>query len=140
LHQITGEFCKHLGDCACHLIQKHSNTEPPSVSRARGFIEEHADDDLSLAKIAKAVNVSANYFSTLFKQATGLNFAHYVARVRIEKAKNLLLNPNLRISEIAFEVGFQSLSQFNRSFRRIAGSSPKEYRNSSAIDFAAERV
>jgi YesN/AraC family two-component response regulator len=57
------------------------------------------------------VNVSANYFSTLFKQATGRNFADYVARVRIEKTKNLLLNPNLRISEIAFEVGSQSLSQ-----------------------------
>ena len=133
-------FAKHLGDCASHHIQKHSNAEPTSVNRARVFIEEHADDDLSLAKIAKAVNVSANYFSTLFKQATGLNFADYVARVRIEKAKNLLLNANLRISEIAFDVGFQSLSQFNRSFRRIAGFSPKEYRNSIAIGFTAERV
>jgi AraC-like DNA-binding protein len=91
-------------------------------------------------KIAKAVNVSANYFSTLFKQATGLNFADYVARVRVEKAKNLLQNPNLRISEIAFDVGFQSLSQFNRSFRRIAGVSPKEYRNSNALSSAAKRI
>jgi len=125
-------FAKHLGDCANHLIQQHKPVEPLSVARARTYIEGHASDDLSLATIAKAVNVSANYFSTLFRQATGLTFSDYLARVRVEKTKNLLLNPNLKISEIAFEVGFQSLSQFNRSFRRVAGVSPKEYRNSTA--------
>lgn len=133
-------FARHLGDCASRLIQTHSSIEHASVTRARVFIGEHADDELSLIRIAKAVNVSANYFSTLFKQATGLNFADYVARVRIEKTKNLLLNPNLRISEIAFEVGFQSLSQFNRSFRRIAGVSPKEYTNSDALSSVAKRI
>src|SRR5258708_3130723 len=126
-------FAKHLGDCANHLIQQHKPTEALSIVRARTYIEEHAGDDLSLAKISKTVNVSANYFSTLFKQATGLSFSDYLARVRVDKAKNLLINPNLRISEIAFEVGFQSLSQFNRSFRRIAGVSPEEYRRSNAL-------
>jgi len=48
--------------------------------------------------------------------------------VRIEKSKNLLLNPNLRISEIAFEVGFQSLTHFNRVFKKVLGQSPTEYR------------
>jgi AraC-like DNA-binding protein len=51
-----------------------------------------------------------------------------VSRLRIEKAKALLLNPNLRISEIAYEVGFQSLTHFNRVFKRILGRSPTEYR------------
>ena len=48
--------------------------------------------------------------------------------MRIEKARNLLLNPNLRISEVAFAAGFQSLTHFNRIFRRIAGESPTQYR------------
>jgi AraC-like DNA-binding protein len=48
--------------------------------------------------------------------------------VRVEKAKNLLLNPNLRISEIAYEVGFQSLTHFNRVFKRVVGQSPTDYR------------
>ena len=52
----------------------------------------------------------------------------YVARERIERAKNLLLNPNLRVSEIAYEVGFQSLTHFNRVFRRIVGRTPTEFR------------
>jgi AraC-like DNA-binding protein len=64
----------------------------------------------------------------VFKKATGINFTDYVSRVRIEKAKNLALNPNLRISEIAFEVGFQSLTHFNRVFKRITGVSPTSYR------------
>lgn len=78
--------------------------------------------------MAKAVNTSTFYFCKLFKKETGLNFTEYLSRVRIEKAKNLLLNPNLRISEVAFDVGFQSLTHFNRIFRRIAGESPTQYR------------
>ena len=65
----------------------------------------------------------------MFKTATGINFTEYLARVRVEKAKNLLLNPNHRISEVAFASGFQSLSHFNRVFRRIAGESPTRYRD-----------
>jgi len=64
----------------------------------------------------------------MFKKATGLHFTEYVSRVRIEKARNLLLNPNLRISEIAYDVGFQSLTHFNRVFKRVIGQSPTEYR------------
>jgi hypothetical protein len=61
---------------------------------------------------------------------TGLNFDEDVARLRVEKAKNLLQSPKFRISEAEFEVGFQSLSQFNRAFHRIAGMSPRAYRTS----------
>ena len=73
--------------------------------------------------------MSAFYFCKLFKQATGLTFTDYLARVRIEKVKNLLQNPHKRISEVAFEAGFQSLSQFNRVFRKIVGQSPTVWRD-----------
>ena len=64
----------------------------------------------------------------MFKKVTGINYTDYVSRVRIESAKNLLLNPNLRVSEIAYEVGFQSLTQFNRMFKRVFGQSPTAFR------------
>jgi len=51
-----------------------------------------------------------------------------VSRLRVEQAKNLLLNPHLRVSEIAYEIGFQSLTHFNRVFKKIVGQSPSEYR------------
>ena len=68
------------------------------------------------------------HFCKIFHKSTGLKFTDYVARVRLEDAKQKLLNPNLRISEIAYEVGFYSLTQFHRSFQRIFGQSPSEYR------------
>jgi AraC-like DNA-binding protein len=102
--------------------------EPVEVWKARRFIEEHSGEELSLRKVAKAVSISANHLSEKFKQVTGVNFVDYIARIRFEKTCDLLRNSNLRISEIAFAVGFQSLSQFNRVFKKLAGESPTEYR------------
>ena len=85
-------------------------------------------EDLSLGQVAKAVNTSIFYFCKMFRRSTGLNFTDYVSRIRVEKARNLLLNRNLRVSEIAYEVGFQSLTHFNRVFKKIMGHSPTNYR------------
>src|SRR5207247_10461559 len=99
------------------VVVQQENTEPPVIARAKQFINEHQTEDLSLGQVAKAVNTSTFYFCKMFKKITGINFTEYLSRVRIEKAKNLLLNPNLRISEIAYEVCFQSLTHFNLFFK-----------------------
>ncbi len=98
------------------------------IARAKQFIEEHQDEDISLPDVAKSVNTSTFYFCKMFKKATGINFTEYLSRVRVEKAKNLLMNPNSRVSEVAYRVGFQSLTHFNRVFRKITGQSPTEFR------------
>ncbi len=126
-------FAEHLGECAEALALQSQPEEPKAIARARTFIAEHAQDDLSLAAVAQAVNMSASYFSEKFKEITGINFVTYVARTRIEKARHLLHNPKLRISEIAYEVGFQSLSQFNRAFKSVTGKAPSEYRRSLVV-------
>jgi AraC-like DNA-binding protein/ligand-binding sensor protein len=122
-------FGQHLSVLSNQLSFEGSAAEPETVTRARAFIAKNQDRDVSLAEVAKAVNTSTFYFCKLFKKATGLTFTDYLSRVRIEKAKNLLLNPNLRISEIAYEVGFQSLTHFNRIFRKLTGQSPSAYRS-----------
>jgi len=121
-------FAQHLAIVSNQILMQRANAEPPVITRAKEYIQAHQAEDLSLSLVAKAVNTSSFYFCKMFKRVTGLNFTDYVSRVRIEKAKNLLLNPNLRISEIAFEVGFQSLTHFNRVFKKITGHSPSEYR------------
>ena len=121
-------FAMHLSMVSNQLVVQQDNAEPPVITRAKAYIQEHQAEDLSLGQVAKAVNTSSFYFCKMFKRFTGLNFTSFLSRIRIEKAKNLLLNPNLRISEIAFEVGFQSLTHFNRVFKRISGQSPTEYR------------
>jgi len=123
-------FAMHLSTVSNQIATQEQLSEPPIIRKAKDYIEQHKSDDITLTQVAEALNVSTFYFCKLFKKATGLTFSEYLARVRVEKAKNLLLNPNLRISEIAYEVGFQSLTHFNRVFRRLAGRSPTEYRKS----------
>lgn len=105
-----------------------SKAEPREIWKARNFIHEHAGEEISLKMVAKSVNISANHLSEKFKEVTGVNFVKYVAHSRYEKARALLHDLNVRVSEAAFAAGFQSLSQFNRVFRNLAGKSPTEYR------------
>lgn len=127
--QLLSIFAGHLSIVANQVAVQRDNAEPPMVKRAKEYITVHQTEELSLTQVARAVNTSTFYFCKMFKKATGLNFTEYLSRVRIEKAKNLLLNPNLRVSEIAYEVGFQSLTHFNRVFRKIVGRSPTDYRS-----------
>jgi AraC-like DNA-binding protein/ligand-binding sensor protein len=126
--KLLSLFAQHLSILVNQILVQHQNAEPPIISRAKAFIQEHQTESLHLGQVAKAVNSSPFYFCKMFKKATGLNFTDYVSRIRIERAKNLLLNPNLRVSEIAFEVGFQSLTHFNRVFKNTVGQSPTQYR------------
>lgn len=121
-------FSQHLSIVGGQITVWKGNSEPPVIARAKSYIIEHQSEDLSLGQVARAVNASSFYFCKLFKKSTGINFIDYVSRLRIGKAKNLLLNPNCLISEIAFEVGFQSLTHFNRVFKKITGLSPSRYR------------
>ena len=109
------------------MTEKH-NAEPPLVLKAREYIDKHKTEELSLADVAKAAGASVFHFCKVFHKATGLKFTDYVARVRLEDARTRLLNPNLRVSEIAYDVGFQSLTQFNRTFKRVFGQSPSDFR------------
>ncbi len=126
--KLLSIFAQHLSMLSNQVVVQQENAEPPVITRAKEYIYEHQTENLRLGHVAKAVNTSTFYFCKMFKKVTGINFTDYLSRVRIEKSKNLLLNPNLRVSEIAFEVGFQSLTHFNRVFKRILGQSPTEYR------------
>ena len=127
--KLLSIFAEHLAMKSNQIAVQQAHAEPPVIGKAKKFIEEHLTEELGLGQVAQAVHTSVFYFCKLFKKATGINFTEYVSRVRTEKAKNLLLNPNLRVSEIAFEVGFQSLTHFNRVFKKVVGQSPSEYRS-----------
>jgi AraC-like DNA-binding protein/ligand-binding sensor protein len=122
-------FAEHISAVSNQIAVRRENAESPVIKKAKEYIVENQAEDLSLGQVAKAVNTSTFHFCKMFKKTTGLNFTEYVSRVRVEKARNLLLNPNLRISEIAYEIGFQSLTHFNRVYKKITGQSPTEYRS-----------
>lgn len=126
--QLLTIFAQHLSALSNQLMVANDDAGMPGITKARTLIGQRYAEDLSLNDVAGAVNMSAFYFCKSFRKVTGMTFTDYLARVRVEKVKNLLLNPNRRVSEAAYEVGFQSLSQFNRVFRRVAGESPSTYR------------
>lgn len=122
-------FADHLSIKSNQIAVQRANAEPPMITKAKQFIADHITEELSLSRVAAAVHTSVFYFCKQFSRYTGATFTEFVSRTRTEKAKNLLLNPNLRVSEIAYEVGFQSLTHFNRVFKQITGESPSDYRH-----------
>jgi AraC-like DNA-binding protein len=121
-------FAQHLSMAAEQIATRQAHAEPPMIVRARQIIEERSADPLPLTEIARNVHASTFHFCKTFKRVTGMNFTKYLSMVRIAKAKKLLANPQARISEVAFEVGFASITHFNRMFRRITGQSPTNFR------------
>lgn len=126
--RLVAVFAQHLATLSNQVMVREATAELPSVVKARAFIAEHVADEICLNDVAHAVNMSGFYFCKVFKKATGLTFTDYLARTRIEMVKTMLLNPHTRISEAAYAAGFQSLSQFNRVFRRIVGEAPTGFR------------
>ena len=121
-------FGRDLSAAANRMSLQDAEAEPPMIRRAKSYIAGHYGDPVGLAEMARTMHVSTFYFCKMFKKTTGLTFTDYLGRVRVEKAKNLLLNPHLRVSEIAYTVGFQSLTHFNRVFRKLTGESPTDFR------------
>ncbi|MEM7792256.1 MAG: helix-turn-helix domain-containing protein [Verrucomicrobiota bacterium] len=126
--RLLATFAEHLATISNSIDVQDVDDEPKVVKNAKRYIQNRFQERISLDEAAQAVNASTRHFCKVFKQATGITFTDYLSRVRVEKAKHLLQNPNLRVSEIAFEVGFESISQFNRSFKRVVGMAPTQFR------------
>jgi AraC-like DNA-binding protein len=126
--RLLSVFAQHLATLSNQVMVQQAAAEAPAITKARTYIAEHQNGELSLAEVARSANMSEFYFCKMFKKATGLTFTDYLARMRTEAVKQMLLNPHTRVSEAAYEAGFQSLSQFNRVFGRIVGESPTAYR------------
>lgn len=102
--------------------------EKAKMSDIASFIEQHYQSELSLQDIAKRFFVSREYVSRKFKQEYDVNITDYISSVRINKAKQLMVNPNLRIAKIAEMVGFHDEKYFSKVFKKQEGISPKAYR------------
>jgi AraC-like DNA-binding protein/ligand-binding sensor protein len=129
---LLDHFARELSAQSEKLAIAANEREPAPISRARKHIHAQLDEAISLPQVARIAGMSESHFCRQFKMATGMTLTEYVNYTRILWAKSELLKPRARISEIAFLVGFQSLSQFNRCFAKFHGGSPSQYRDETA--------
>ena len=100
----------------------------PAVEKALRLLRGDLEQDWTLTRMAGAVKMNASYFSDVFRRSTGETFSACLARLRVERACRLLESSRLGIGEIGFASGFRSISQFNRTFKRIAVCPPNQFR------------
>ena len=114
--------------------QPKSNTSPfvyyPRLKKLKNYVDKHYAEDIPLNKAAQVAHLDAKYFSTYFRQKTGIRFKDWLAQERVGRAKAMMERRDHSVTEIAFAVGFRDLRTFQRSFKRHTGLTPTAYRSS----------
>ncbi|MNB95587.1 putative response regulatory protein [compost metagenome] len=105
----------------------HTDEQKRMIAKAKQFVNRNYMEEISLDSVSKYINISANYFSAVFKKETGTNYIDYVTNVRIEAAKRLLIEQKYKIYEISQMVGYENEHYFSRVFKKITGVSPKKF-------------
>lgn len=105
----------------------------PEVNKIIQYIEQNYDQDITLGSLAKYVMMGENYVSALFKKKTGETLIHYLHRMRVDKAIELLMNTDLPVNRIGQRVGFMNDNYFIKIFKRMTGTTPSQYRNHRTI-------
>ncbi|MEA4890079.1 MAG: response regulator [Clostridiaceae bacterium] len=131
LRQLQVWLTQFCGDCVRYLRSTRQSSAKRLTAKATQYIRQHYDDNaLSLYSLCNHLSVSMSYFSTFFKEETGKTFIEYLTDVRIEKAKDLLVNSDMMLYMIAERVGYENPAYFTVAFKKSTGMKPKEYRKS----------
>jgi len=98
------------------------------VQQAISYVEQHLQEPLGMREVANQIHLNPSYFSALFKEQTGFTFSEYITRSRLQKAKELLLQTRLSITDISEQIGYQTPKYFIKLFKDYEGISPNQYR------------
>lgn len=110
-------------------LDLRSRQKSQAIEQAIKYLHEHLNEDVTVNKLADFVHMNSSYLSVLFKKEMGETISDYVKRVRIEKAKELLRNTDMKIYEVAELVGYQTASYFAYQFKKAVGCTPAEFRD-----------
>ncbi|MNH89046.1 HTH-type transcriptional regulator YesS [compost metagenome] len=135
------QWFRSLLEPAIQLIRHKGEDHDPITRFVMEYLEHHLHEDITLDLVADKLNITPGYLSTYFKEKSGVNFSDYLNDIRIQRAKELLQNLDLKIQEIAAKVGYHNVNSFIRMFKRYAGVTPGEYRknaSSQSINLTSE--
>ncbi|MBP2001521.1 two-component system response regulator YesN [Paenibacillus shirakamiensis] len=119
---------------AAQQIKPLKGSGEKAIEVALEYIQTHYHEDLSLEKVAAVVFLNSAYFSQLFKLKMGQGYKEYVISLRLAQAKQLLLNPKLRLVDISERVGYQDMKHFTQVFRKKFGLTPTEFRQQQNVN------
>lgn len=122
-------FIGKMSDACRNYNEAKDQKETTIVGKARQYIDEHFDRELSLEDVSKYVDVSPYYFSKLFKEEMNQTFVEYLTGLRIEKARSMLADPSASIKEVCLAVGYNDPNYFSRIFKKVTGVTPTDYRD-----------
>ena len=105
----------------------------PRLTDVKNYVYQHYSENISLRDAANIACLEEKYFSSFFHQKTGICFSHWLAQLRVNKAKKVMLRNNINITETAFIVGFRDLRTFERAFKRYAGITPQSFKCSAQL-------
>ncbi|QAT39923.1 response regulator [Clostridium sp. JN-9] len=110
-------------------LKKMNTIESEAIKQAKDFIQKNYDSKVTLDMVSREAGFSKTYFSRIFTEQTGDNFTTYLTNVRIEKAKELLTKTEMKIYEVCEHTGYPNIEHFSRTFKKIVGVSPIQYKN-----------
>lgn len=111
------------------FLHEKQNDHLSIIKRVKKMVRERVNDNISLSTAADQVFLSPNYFSRIFKEQTGENFSEYCIRVKMEKAAEMMKNPEKRIYEISEALGYKNIKYFYKLFKRTYHCTPSEYKD-----------
>ena len=115
-------------DGLCQVLKSKRKTYKAHViTNVQKYIDNHVAEKLSLNEVAGVFGLSPNYLSILFKKNSSLGFSEYIAQAKINKAKSMLLEEDMKIYEAADKLGFESAFYFSKVFKKVTGLSPREF-------------
>lgn len=118
-----------LAQNAFEVSQQHTNEEHILATKIKEWLRIHATEGISVNDAATALQYNPNYLTQILKAKTGMTMIEYLNNIRLNEAKNLLLNSNKTISEIAYTVGFSDAKYFMKFFKKKENITPTQYRN-----------
>ena len=118
----------------CRLVQIYSREQySDPVRKALNYIDFHYVEPLTLDSVARQFSVNKNYLSTRFHKEVGATVTEYINRIRVQRSLKLLSASSASMQEIAEQCGFSDANYFSRTFRKIHGQTPMEYRKATRL-------
>jgi two-component system, response regulator YesN len=139
LHDLKQSVNRFIAQVIRDIQKSRASANMKPVQQAKDWIVKHLNEELTIKKIADHVHMNPTYFCEYFKMQTGQTILDYLTGKRLEKARDLLRDPNLKLREVSLLVGYHDVKYFSRLFKQWSGQTPSKFRDQELTFHGGER-